>query len=135
MRYWVKTVSRDEVQAGLAGDKPRLGRASKGDVVVFYSPRTGIRSGEPVQSFTGIAELVGDSPYQAKFITATEAPVRPLLESLDFITNKKSWGVAFRRGFFEIGESDFRKIAAAMSAYNRDRGEHDSVAASGPAGP
>ncbi|HET7705372.1 MAG TPA: EVE domain-containing protein [Thermoanaerobaculia bacterium] len=134
MRYWVNTVSRDDVQAGHAGESPRLKRASKGDVVVFYSPRTGIRSGEPVQSFTGIAEVIEESPYQAKFIAATEAPVRPLIESLDFITNKKSWGVTFRRSFFEIGESDFQKIAAAMSAYNRDRGEHDPVAASGPAG-
>ena len=135
MRYWVNTVSRDDVQAGVAGDKPRLKRASKGDFVVFYSPRTGIKSGEPVQSFTGIAEVIDESPCQTKFIASTEAPVRPLIESLDFITNKKSWGVTFRRGFFEIGEADFRRIAAAMSAYNRDDGKHDPVAASGPAGP
>ena len=43
------------------------------------------------------------------------APIQPLIEHLDFITNKKSWGFPFRRGFFEIGESDFRRIAAAMS--------------------
>ncbi|MGZ8867202.1 MAG: EVE domain-containing protein [Thermoanaerobaculia bacterium] len=116
MRYWVNTVSRDDVQAGLVGAESRLKRASKGDVIVFYSPRTGIRSGEPVQRFTGIAELIEESPRQAKFIASNEAPVKPLIESLDFIRNKKSWGVTFRRGIFEIGEADYQRIAAAMSA-------------------
>ncbi len=35
----------------------------------------------------------------------------PLIESLDFIRNKKSWRFVFRRGLFEIGEDDFQKIA------------------------
>ena len=29
---------------------------------------------------------------------------------LDFIRDKRSWGVFFRRGFFEINESDFRTL-------------------------
>jgi len=135
MRYWINTVSRDDVQSGPSAVEPRLKRASKGDVVVFYSPRTGIRSGEPVQRFTGIAEVTAESPHQAKFIATSESAVRPLIESLDCIRNKKSWGVSFRRGFFEITKSDFQKIAAAMSAYNLSDGEHDPLAAPGPSGP
>ena len=135
MRYWINTVSRDDVQSGPSAVAPRLERASKGDVVVFYSPRTGIRSGEVVQAFTGIAEVTAESPHRAKFIAVSEAPVRPLIESLDFIRNKKSWGVAFRRGFFEIPESDYQRIAAAMSAYNLKDGKHDPLAAPGPSGP
>lgn len=135
MRYWVNTVSRDDVQSGLAGAESRLKKASKGDVIVFYSPRTGVRSGEPVQRFTGIARLTEESPRRAEFIPTTEASVKPLIESLGFIRNKKSWGVTFRRGLFEIEEADYRTIAAAMSAYNRKDAEHDPVAAPGPSGP
>ena len=135
MRYWISTVSRDDVQSGPSAVEPRVKRASKGDVIVFYSPRTGARSGDPVQRFTGIVEVIAESPHQTKFITASEAPVRPLIESLDFIRNKKSWGVTFRRGFFEIAESDYQKIARAMSAYNLIDGEHDPLAAPGPSGP
>ena len=134
MRYWINTISRDDVQSGPSAVEPRLKRASKGDVVIFYSPRTGIHSGEQVQRFTGIAEVIAESPHQATFVASTEAPVRPLIDSLDFIRNKKSWGVTFRRGFFEIAESDYQKIAAAMSVYNRSDGEHDLMAASGPSG-
>ncbi|HEX6176819.1 MAG TPA: EVE domain-containing protein [Thermoanaerobaculia bacterium] len=123
MRYFVNTVSRDHVQAGAAGGftqadhgrETRLKRLAKGDALVFYSPRVG---------FTAIAEVVDETPYQeegseqwrrrAKFATASETPIAPLLEQLEFIRNKQAWGVVFRRGFFEIGESDFRKIAAAM---------------------
>jgi hypothetical protein len=51
-----------------------------------------------------------------KFLACAEAPIQPLIEHLDFIRNKKSWGFTFRRGFFEIAESDFKTIAQAMSA-------------------
>lgn len=135
MRYWVHTVSRDDVLAGLAGAESRLNRASKGDLIIFDSPRTGARSGEPVQRFTGIAELSEESPRRAKFMAAKEVPVKALIESLDFIRNKKSWGVTFRRGIFEIGEADYQRIAAAMSAYNPTDAEDDFLPAPGPSGP
>ena len=94
----------------------RLKRLSKGDRIVFYSPRTD-------QRFTAIGEVIDEAPFevdaawrrQMKFFPAGEVPIQPLIEQLEFIRNKKSWGVVFRRGFFEIGESDFQKIEAAMS--------------------
>jgi len=137
MRYWVNTISRSHVQNGVAGGftqadhgkDTRLKRLSKGDGIVFYSPRTDIRAGEPVQSFTAIGEVTDDQPYQVemtpefhpwrrrvKFLPAAEARIQPLIDGLEFIRNKKSWGVVFRRGFFEIGEGDFQAIARAMSA-------------------
>jgi hypothetical protein len=136
-RYWVNTVSRAHVQKGLEGgftqadhgSDARLKRLSKGDRIVFYSPRAEMRAGEQVQRFTAIAEVADETPYQVEvapefhpwrrrvtFVNAEEAPVKPLIESLEFISNKKSWGVAVRRGFFEIGESDFTRIASAMGA-------------------
>lgn len=135
MRYWVNTVSRSHVQNGVDGGftqadhgkDSRLKRLSKGDGIVFYSPRTEFNAGEALQRFTAIGEVVDDSPYQVevsaefqpwrrrmKFLSSEEAPIRPLIEQLEFIRNKKSWGFTFRRGFFEIGESDFRTIALAM---------------------
>ena len=137
MRYWVNTVSRSHVQSGVDGGftqadhgkNSRLKRLSKGDSIVFYSPRTEFNAGEALQRFTAIGEVIDDSPYQAevsaefrpwrrrmKFLSLEEAPIRPLIEQLEFIRNKKSWGFTFRRGFFEIGESDFRTIARAMGA-------------------
>ncbi len=39
-----------------------------------------------------------------------------MIDSLDFIRDKQQWGWVFRRGFFEIGEADFQRIAVAASA-------------------
>ena len=136
MHYWINTVSLNHVQAGLAGGfvqadhgrESRLKRLAKGDRIVFYSPRTEYQAGAPPQKFTAIAEVVDDAPYQVevvpefkpwrrqvKFLSGSEAPVQTLIEDLDFIRNKKSWGFTFRRGFFEIDEADFNRIAAAMN--------------------
>jgi predicted RNA-binding protein len=123
MRYWINTVSRDHVQKGVEGGftqadhgkQSRLKRLAKGDRIVFYSPRK-------ERKFTAIGEVIDDSPYEAvtgwrrsmRFFAAEDAPIQPLIEQLEFITNKKSWGFPFRRGLFEIGEADFTAIASAM---------------------
>jgi EVE domain len=134
-RYWVNTVSRDHVQKGVSGGftqadhgkDTRLKRMSRGDHIVFYSPRSEFGGGERLQRFTALGEIADDAPYQVemtadfhpwrrqvKFARAEEVPIQPLIESLEFIRNKKSWGFVFRRGFFEIGEDDFQKIETAM---------------------
>src|SRR5260370_7064805 len=111
MRYWINTVSRDHVQNGVEGGftqadhgkQTRLKRLEKGDRIVFYSPRT-------EQKFTAIGEVADESPYEAetgwrremKFLTSAEAPIQPLIEQLQFITNKNSWGSPLRRAFFHI---------------------------------
>src|ERR1700730_600231 len=124
MRYWINTVSRSHVLIGREGGftqadhgkQTRLKRLAKGDRIVFYSPRTEMQAGEPLQKFTAIGEVVDEAPYQVemtpdfqpwrrrmKFLDADEAPIQPLIEQLEFISNKKSWGFPFRRGLFEIG--------------------------------
>lgn len=131
MRYWIDTVSQAHVQNSVAGGfteaeegrKSRLKRLAKGDQIVFYSPRTDREGGKPVQRFTAIGEVLDEAPYEAgpswrrrvKYVPAAEAEIHPLIEHLDFIGNKKSWGVTFRRGFFEIPPNDFQKIAEAMT--------------------
>jgi hypothetical protein len=137
MRYWINTISREHVQRGLAGGftqadhgkNSRLKRLSKGDQIIFYSPRTEFGGGEPLQSFTAAGEIVDDTPYQVevsadfhpwrrrvKFFACREAPIKPLIDELAFIPNKSSWGFPFRRGLFEIGESDFTLILESMNA-------------------
>ncbi|HEU4520670.1 MAG TPA: EVE domain-containing protein [Thermoanaerobaculia bacterium] len=132
MRYWINTVSHSHVQAGLAGGfteaghgtESRLKRLAKGDAIIFYSPRSEMGGGTPVQRFTAAGQVVDDAPWQGgeglpwrrrvQYLQASETPVQPLIEQLEFIRNKKSWGVAFRRGFFEIGEADYARIVKAM---------------------
>ena len=127
MRYWINTITRDHVQTGVNGGftqadhgkQTRLKRLTRGDRVLFYSPRSD-------QKFTALGVVEDDAPYQdpdtefwrrrMRFVTASDAPIQPLIEDLDFIKNKKSWGFVFRRGFFEIGEADYQKIAGAMGA-------------------
>ena len=134
--YWVNTVSRDHVQAAVAGGftqadhgkNPRLKRLSKGDWVVFYSPKTSFKDGEPLQAFTALGEITGTEPYQVEmtgdfrpwrrqmtFKQGDEAPIRPLLDDLEFIKDKEKWGFPFRRGLFEIDQADFERIANAMN--------------------
>jgi hypothetical protein len=102
MRYWVHTISRrgDNINDG------RLKRTSPNDRIVFYSPR-------PQQCFTAIGEIAEDRTVNV--LSRSEAAIQPLIDSLDFIRDKKSWGVFFRRGFFEIMEPDFRTLERAMA--------------------
>jgi hypothetical protein len=136
-RYWINTVSRDHVQKGMTGGftqadhgkQKRLERLAKGDRIAFYSPRTRFEGGEPLQHFTAVAEIVDEAPYQVEvsedsrpwrrnlsFTPSREVPIQPLIADLEFIRNKKSWGFIFRRGLFEIGETDFHRIEQAMQA-------------------
>ncbi len=135
--YWINTISRDHVLLGIKGGftqanhgRPHaLRRLQNGDLIAFYSPRTTYPDGEPVRRFTAIARVIDDEPFQAEMTTdfhpwrrlvetiaSQEVPVRPLIRDLAFIRDKGRWGFVFRRGMFEIGEDDFRRIARAMDA-------------------
>ena len=97
--------------------------------MVFYSPRTSYPDGDPLRRFTAIGRLEDDEPYQAdmtpdfhpwrrrmRFLACQDAPIEPLIGNLAFIKDPSRWGLPFRRGLFEIGADDFRRIAQAMSA-------------------
>ncbi|MGZ3834402.1 MAG: EVE domain-containing protein, partial [Mucilaginibacter sp.] len=55
-------------------------------------------------------------PYRRNinYYDCTEAPIIPLINELDFIPNKNSWGYPFRFGFFEIGEHDFKLLKGKL---------------------
>ncbi len=136
-KCWVNTVSREHVLKGVEGgftqadhgDDKTLKKLAKGDWVVFYSPRTAFRKGEPLHKFTAIGRIVDDKPYQVEmspdfrpwrrktlFLPGQEAAVKPLVGELTFIRDKQHWGFPFRHGLFEIDCEDFERIARAMNA-------------------
>ena len=72
MRYWVGVASRDHVLLGVAGGfcqvchgkQAPLARMKQGDWILYYSPKTGMNSGEKVQAFTAVGQIVDDRVYQ-----------------------------------------------------------------------
>ena len=108
MRYWISTTARETMRTALLGREDRLKRLSPGDRVAFYAPKK-------EQRFIAIANVDDASPARTMtFVAAAETPIQPLIEELAFISDKKRWGLPFRRGFFEINEEDYQRIAKAM---------------------
>ena len=135
MKFWINTVCKDHVQSGKAGAIIQAGhgkaaplqRLSAGDWVIYYSPKTSLQNGQELQRFTAACRVDAGAVYQAEVspdfrpfrrqaegFEITQAEIKPLIESLDFIASKRSWGFAFRRGLFEISRSDFDLIAAEI---------------------
>ena len=137
MRYWVSTISRDHVRVAVEGGFTQSGhgkaagvkRLSAGDWIVFYSPKTSLHGGEPLQAFTAIGTVADDDLYQVdmgngfapwrrnvNFLVCDEVPIRPLIEALGFIQDKQRWGYRFRLGLSEIPPEDFELIKNTMVA-------------------
>lgn len=134
-RYWIGVASRDHVKVGESGGFYQLchgklsplRRMKAGDWIAYYSPRTCMKAGEPIQSFTAIGQLLDVEPYtfqmapgfipyrrDVTFLACAEAPIRPLIPRLSFIADKARWAGPFRFGMLEIMGPDFRIIANAM---------------------
>jgi len=135
VKYWLNVVSREHVLAGREGGFTQaqhgspagLRRLQRGDLLVFYSPRTALQ-GEPLRRFTALGRIVDDETYQVEmtpsfqpwrrrvaFVDCAEAPIEPLIPGLEFIPDKQRWGFPLRRGLLELSRSDFATIASAMS--------------------
>ena len=137
MKYWINTISKDHVMVGKKsgfvqaghGKKAPVEKLQAGDRMIFYSPKTSLQNGKPVQAFTAVAKIkerdvyqviVNDNfqPYRkdAEYEPCREVPIRPLIEQLEFITDKKHWGFKFRFGLFEINRHDFDLIYKSMKS-------------------
>ncbi len=136
--YWVGVASREHVLTAVGGgfcqlnhgkEEP-LKRMQPGDRLLYYSPREGMRGGEPVQAFTAIGEIVdratrqeseveGFSPFRrdVQYFNAREASIKPLLQHLSFARGMTSWGQVLRRGTFRIERGDYQLIAQAMQVF------------------
>ena len=86
---------------------------------------------EPYQKFTAIGMVTDDEPYQVTisadfkpyrrniaYLKAKHIDIKPLIDQLPFIKNKKSWGYVFRYGFLEIDQESFEIIAQGMLGYD-----------------
>lgn len=134
-RFWVVVTSRDHAldgaKAGIVqvnhGKNAPLKRMAAGDKVLYYASKMIIGQKELCQRFVALATLADDDIFQhemtqtfkpyrrkANYEQVKEAEIRPLIDSLDFITNKEKWGYIFRIGFFEINKHDFDLITSHM---------------------
>lgn len=139
MRYWVNVISSNHVKKGIEGGFTQYGHGKRsaletlapGDIIVFYSARETVARNSPaVQRFTAHATASENPVYQVE-VSSTFKPwrkdvqftpeskirpvdIRPLIQRLNFIKDKKHWGMAFRRGLFEITERDYEVIAKEM---------------------
>jgi hypothetical protein len=135
-KYWIAVASAEHARRGKAGfmqvnhgKKAPLQRLRAGDGVTYYSPAETIGGKDKLQSFTTIGRVRDEELYQGvmggdfvpwrrnvDYAEASEAPIGPLLDTLDFTRGNRNWGYQMRFGLFEISEHDFRVIAEAMDA-------------------
>lgn len=134
-RYWIAVVSKEHTTRGVEGNfmqvchgkKAPLQRMKQDDWVIVYSPKQAMEGTVKCQAFTAIGQVSDDDVYQfqmtkdfipfrrnIQFVGCTETPIAPLINDLEFIRNKTSWGFPFRTGFFEINEADFTLISSRM---------------------
>lgn len=135
IRFWVGVASRDHVKVGEAGGFCQLGhgkeapvqRLSPGDGIVYYAPRTGIKTGDVVKGFVAIGQVQPGEVYRAQqtesfcpyrrdvtYFLGRDAPIGPMLDRLSFSAGGANWGLLMRRGVFEITDQDFNVIAVFM---------------------
>ena len=134
--FWIGVVSKAHVQNGVHGGfiqlnhgkKAAVQRLKAGDMLAVYSPRTDYPDGAALQAFTAIGTVASGEVYQVEmspgfkpfrvdvqFHDCQDAPIKPLIDRLSFVRDKKHWGAPFRFGYLRVSETDFQLIAQAMS--------------------
>lgn len=139
MNFWIGVVSHAHVLRGLRGGfaqmshgkQAPLKRMKSGDGLVYYSPRENYPDGAPLQAFTAMGMIRTGEVYahdmtsegvpgfvpwriDVDYWPSKMAPIRPLIQQLEFITDKTHWGAVFRFGQIKISEADFQRIARSM---------------------
>ena len=141
IRYWLGVVHRDHVRRAVSlgvaqlnhGSREALRRMGEADGLVYYSPREYSPDGPLLRELTAIGRIADDDVYQAHDLdsdsrwrpwrrrvdydlTATDAPIRPLVPVLDLSRNDPNWGYQLRKGLVELSRHDFETIVAQMRA-------------------
>jgi hypothetical protein len=145
---WIAVASAEHVRIGRAqgfmqvchGKAAPLRRLAPGDRVAYYSPTESFGGKDRLQAFTAIGVVAPGAPYQAdiggdggafrrdvRWSETTETPIRPLLGSLSFARDNRSWGYQLRFGLFQIEDEDMRIIASAMQATLRSVSRETAV--------
>lgn len=123
----VEIAVRDGFAMFAHGKHAAARRLASGDWVAYYSPRDGMDEGAELRAFTAIGRVLPGEPVERvmtplqtgwsramKWLDATPADIYPLLDQLSFVTNRRHWGMYFRKSLFSVPEADFRLIASAM---------------------
>lgn len=139
VKYWLITASKDHVKNGISqgiaqtchGKATPLKRMKKGDFVIYYSGKQTLDKPEKCQEFTALGKVLDDEIYQfqvsedfcpsrcdIEFLQCKDTSILPLINDLQFIQNKKSWGYPFRFGILEINKHDFDLISSQMLQYH-----------------
>jgi hypothetical protein len=140
-RYYINTVSKDHVLLGISGGFTQachgkaypLSRLKRGDWMAFYSPKVHFGKSEICQKFTAYGQIIDDKPFQVKmtesfcpfrrkirFLDSHEISIRPIIDQLSFIKDKKRWSYMFHFGLFQIPKQDFDLIANLMSPKSKE---------------
>ena len=119
-KFWIGVASKEHVENGVKlgicqfchGKLSPTKRLSKGDFVIYYSSKEQMHKPNLCQKFTAIGIVKDETPYQVEiendfkpfrrnveYIKAQNVNIKPLIQDLAFIKNKKSWGYVFRYGF------------------------------------
>jgi hypothetical protein len=135
--HWIAVASAEHVRRGLEGSFMQvchgkaapIKRISPGDGVAYYSPTETFGGKNRLQAFTAIGFVRAGEPYlfdmgagfrpfrrNVAWASAVQAPIRPLLDQLEFTAGNPNWGYQFRFGVLAISERDFSVIATAMRA-------------------
>ncbi len=142
MKYWINTIYKNHVMVGKQegfvqaghGKEAAVKKLQLNDRMIFYSPKTSLQDGKPVQAFTAVAKIKDNNiypvlvnenfwPYRrnAEYENCQEVPIKPLIEQLEFITNKKHWSLKFSSSLFEINQHNFELIYKLMKDFNCNR--------------
>jgi len=134
-KYWIIVASKDHVKSGIAdgiaqachGKSSPLKRMKKGDFILYYSGKQTMGKPDKCQEFTALGKVIDDETYKVQvsedfcpsrrnieFLNCNDTSILPLINDLDFIQNKKSWGYPFRFGILEINKHDFDLISSKM---------------------
>lgn len=134
-RYWIGVVSASHVERGTQGGFAQLchgksaplRRMRHGDWLIYYSPRTDMAKGNPLQAFTAIGQVADEQVYEYRmsdtfvpfrrnvhYSQCREVKIADLLDQLSFTRGNRNWGYAFRYGHFQIEREDFLTISRAM---------------------
>ena len=135
VQYWIIVASKDHVENGVGqgiaqachGKVTPLKRMKKGDLVIYYSSKQTFGKPEKCQEFTALGKVSDDEIYQQQvsedfcpsrrnieFLQCKDTSILPLIDDLQFIQNKQSWGYPFRFGILEINKHDFDLISSQM---------------------
>jgi hypothetical protein len=135
VQNWIAVASAEHVRHGRAagfmqvchGKAAPLRRIQPHDHVAYYSPTTEFRGSDKCQAFTALGIVRDRQPYRGAaegdfspcrrdvtWLETHDAPIKPLLDVLEFSAGRRNWGYQLRFGLFCISADDMRTIAKAM---------------------